>query len=110
MKMLNKAARLAYESNHEKNFLIACIGKRKDGVFVQSDNSLVKDPSPCQHAEAKVLRKTGKGATLWIARVLRNGTWAMSKPCKNCQKLIRNMNVKKVYYTISHKEYGTWNL
>lgn len=108
MKMLDKAAEIALEGNPEKNYLFGIVALRKDNVYVYSKNSLVQTPSPDGHAEARVLKKAGHGATLWVARVLRDGAWAMAKPCQICETLIKNRKVVKVYYTIGPGEYGVW--
>lgn len=36
---------------------------------------------------------------LYIYRELKNGTKAMSRPCPACSRLIRELGIKKVYYT-----------
>jgi len=109
MKLLQVAARVAEESLDGRSFLLGCVAKRKDGTLVYSYNSHSNFPLYAGHAEARVLRKAGKGATLWVARILRlNGEWAMARPCSRCQALLKNKKVKKVYYTIGPNEYGTW--
>ncbi len=110
MKMLDDAAKLAAETKHnEKHFLLGCIAERQDGVLVKSTNAEVRTPEASGHAEARSLRKAGFGATLWVARVLRDGSWAMAKPCKNCKALIKNKGVKKVYYTTGPNSWESWN-
>lgn len=109
--MLSKAAALAASSKDtEKNFFLASIALREDGVYVHSTNSTVVDrKQPSAHAEARVLRKAGYGAVLWVARIRKkDGEWAIARPCKTCQALIENKGVKKVYYTIAPGEWGTW--
>jgi len=39
------------------------------------------------------------GSTMYLSRVLRDGTSGMAKPCKNCQDLIRAVGMKRVMYT-----------
>ena len=110
MRMLIEAAKMALETKQQdKNFLLGCIALRKDGAFVRSTNSTVRVPNLNAHAESRVLRKAGHGAILWVARVLRDGSWALAKPCGGCRLLIRNRGVKKVYYTNGPNEYGVWN-
>lgn len=111
MKLLHQAAKFAAASKDDnKNFYLACIGLRRDGVLVYATNTIVAEhPTPSAHAEARVLRKTGKGAILWVARVLRDGkTWALAKPCITCTPLIENKDVERVYYTIGPNEWGVW--
>lgn len=56
------------------------------------------------HAEVAALRAWGgtnlRNATLYVARIGRDGTPMMSKPCANCQQALRDAGVKKVVYTI----------
>jgi tRNA(Arg) A34 adenosine deaminase TadA len=93
-----------------KDYLLAAVIQRKDGAIVVSANSLSHLPTPSGHAEARAIRKADVGSTLYVARVTRDGEWAMSKPCKHCQALIRNRGIKKVYYTIGPGEYGVWDV
>lgn len=37
--------------------------------------------------------------TLYVYREYKNGELAMARPCKSCEKLIRTLGIKKVYYT-----------
>jgi len=105
---LQRAAKLAAEDcQSNKNFFIGCIALRKDGAEVRSKNSMVKDPNINGHAEFKVLKKAGRGSILWV---LKDGkTWAIAKPCKRCQALIKNKGVTRVYYTIGPGEHGVWD-
>lgn len=36
---------------------------------------------------------------LYIYREHKDGSLAMSRPCKSCEQLIKNLGIKKVYYT-----------
>lgn len=108
--MLEAAAFLAANTkDRSKNFFHGCIVQRDDGAFVRSVNStFVENKTPPAHAEARALRKAGRGGILWVARVSRDGEWATSRPCPNCSALIINKGIKKVYYTIAPGEYGIW--
>lgn len=111
MRKLNWAAKIAAESKDQnKNFFLACVALREDGTYVHStNNTVIQEKTPSAHAEARVLRKAGVGAILWVARVLKDRqTWATARPCERCQALIINKGVKKVYYTIGPDEYGVW--
>lgn len=47
------------------------------------------------------------GSTVYVARVRRdNGKMAMSRPCRDCERVLRSRGVRKVFYTIGPKEYG----
>lgn len=57
------------------------------------------------HAEAVALKDAGensRGATIFVARINRNGSDLLSKPCENCQKLIEESGVKNVIFTRSN--------
>jgi tRNA(Arg) A34 adenosine deaminase TadA len=110
------AAKMALENFSYKDYSLACIAIRNDGVLVKSINGTVprtlktlkKTALPSAHAEVRVLKKAGKGAILYVARVWRNGDWALSRPCATCRAMIKNRNVKIVYYTIGPSEWGVW--
>lgn len=78
---------------------IGAVAVRKDGVIVTARNSHVFMPMHAAHAERKVMRKAGYGATVYIARVCFDGSISMAKPCPACEALLRNKRVKKVFYT-----------
>lgn len=40
-----------------------------------------------------------KKCSLYIYRELRNGQKSLARPCPSCQKLIKQLGIKKVYYT-----------
>ena len=113
---LNLAANIARDSTQpkamghsdKKQFLLGAVAIRTDGATVVSTNILTQTPHASAHAEARVLKKADQGCVLYVARVLRNGVWALSKPCCNCQKLIRSRRVARVYYTICENEFGVW--
>lgn len=108
IKLLEMAAKLALGGNQRRNFRLAAISVRADGAMTWSLNEHTITPNPKCHAEARVLQKSDWGATLYVARVIRDGTWAISRPCPRCQAAIRNKGVKKVVYTIGPGEYGIW--
>jgi deoxycytidylate deaminase len=55
------------------------------------------------HAELNacigVDRRELNGATLYVYRENKNGDIANCKPCKYCQVILREVGIKKVYYT-----------
>lgn len=106
--MIELAAKVAQSGNPDRNFRLGCVAQRKDGAIVFSTNEKTQKPNPCAHAEARVLRKAGYGATLWVARITSNGSLTMAKPCPKCQAKIRSYGVKKVIYSIAPGEFGTW--
>lgn len=110
MRLLELAAKLAAGGSQDRHYRFAALIKRNDGAIVVSHNSLTKIPEPLAHAEARVLRKADIGSTLYVARILRDNSWALAKPCSRCQALIRAKGVIRVYYTIGPDEWGTWDV
>lgn len=113
MELLNLAAEVARaqrKNRKDRTFFFGAVGVRKDGLIVQSTNLSAKEVSPPSHAEARLCKLLASGATVYVARVLADGTWAMAKPCPRCESRLRNKRVKRVYYTISDREYGVLEL
>jgi deoxycytidylate deaminase len=55
------------------------------------------------HAEEMALYKAGRRAknkTLYVVRILKNGTIGLAYPCKNCQKMIERYQIRKTYYSL----------
>jgi len=103
------AASMARSKEDGRSFLLGAIGIRSDGVMVKALNSISEVPNRRCHAEYRLASRLDYGATIYVARVkLIDQTFGMSKPCKNCQKMLASRKVKKVYYTISQNEYGIW--
>lgn len=105
---LNLAGKTATKNgkSHKKRYHLGAVAIRKDGAVVVSQNGATKQPNQEVHAEAKVLRKAGTDALLFVARVGRDGRTKMARPCPRCLTEIKNRRVKKVYYTINSQEYG----
>lgn len=43
-----------------------------------------------------------KGASIYIYRQHKNGTLAMARPCSICEKVIKELGIKKIFYTIEN--------
>lgn len=71
--------------------------------FAEADNEL----KTCLHAEIDAIRQALRqydeeelqGASIYIARVLKNGETAMAKPCNVCQKALEAYGICAVYWT-----------
>lgn len=107
IKMLNEAAKSSILKDDDRNFRVGSVAIRGDGKLVRAYNGAPKFPTPEHHSEGRLCRKLDRGATVFVARVTKDGKWNMSKPCENCMRAMRRSYVKKIYYTISHMEYGT---
>jgi deoxycytidylate deaminase len=66
----------------------------KDGDIIDSSSI---------HAEVAAIRKLPRnileGATIYVARLLANGSNGLSKPCSGCMMRIKKSGIKKVVYT-----------
>jgi len=61
---------------------------------------------PPSHAEARVTRKLDGGSVVFVARVLRDGGFALAHPCKHCLRVMRSRGVAKVFYSIDNDTFG----
>lgn len=102
------AAKTASSKNNERAFILGAIGLRgSDKVLVKSLNAPTTMPDRTAHAEARLCKKLDYNSTVYVARVrLCDGTPAIARPCQSCMKTLISKKVKRVYYTISEKEYG----
>jgi deoxycytidylate deaminase len=66
------------------------------------------------HAELGAIigmdRHITDGATLYVARVGREGDYKLSKPCSMCHQALKHVGVKRVVYTINNKIAGSYKL
>ena len=44
-------------------------------------------------------RELVSGSTMYIYRETKDGTLALSKPCKTCMKFLKDIGIRKIYYT-----------
>ena len=62
---------------------------------------------PFLHAEQHCIIRAGvencEGLDLYVARVLKNNTLALSKPCSVCSELIKEVGIKNIYYSTNTK-------
>lgn len=101
-----------------RDFLLGCVGRRRDGAIVHSNNGAYRSEMPfvtnsyqlpTVHAEGRVLRKLDSGGEIYVARLSKKtGMFAMARPCGMCQVLIQSKKCKKVYYSINATQYGVW--
>lgn len=92
----------------DKKVSFGAVAIRKDGTLVTSKNGSTPNYACLgSHAEIRLARKLDKGTnTVYVARVLKNGTPNLAKPCHKCENVLRSKRIKKVYYTIGPNEYG----
>lgn len=99
------AAKLSTKRKDRRYFHLGAVGVRSDGVMVKSANGSTMEPHPECHAETRLSKKLDVGSIVYVARVTKNGEFALAKPCKNCQRTMRARGVKEVYYTTTNKTF-----
>lgn len=45
-------------------------------------------------------------STIYVARIRKDGTFAMAKPCELCDELLSRFKVKRVFYTVDETTFG----
>ena len=65
-----------------------------------------EDAKHSVHAELKCLKPLMEDksidfsrVSLYVYREFKNGDLALARPCKSCEKLIKSLGIKKIYYT-----------
>lgn len=76
-----------------QEYRLAAIGIRSDGATVVATNKAVRIPggfprSRSTHAEVRLCRKLDAGSIVFVARVLKDGSWADAEPCRGCMQLL----------------------
>ena len=89
----------SYTRTHplQKHFAIA-VGMSEEKTFL--------------HAElSAVLRSRDKEIhTIYVARVLKDDTISLAKPCKACSQMLKSFGIQKVVYTITKECYVEQNV
>lgn len=106
--MLRLAAEVAKHCRSKKTYRVGAVAVRnRDNVIVKAFNGMTIAPCGSAHAEARVLRKAGLEATLYVARVTRkDGTLVLARPCDKCFQLLKGYRIKRCVYSISENSYG----
>lgn len=93
-----------------KNFKVGAVLYNSSGILATGINSYRTSPRliryylyPHYHAEALAILRAGfrlcKGASLVVARIRKDGSLGLSKPCGECQKLIKLTGIRSVLYS-----------
>jgi deoxycytidylate deaminase len=100
------AAKLTFSKKDERSFFLGAVGIRSDGKIVTAINGSSKIPTRQAHCEYRLCTKLDVGSVVYLVRMRRDGLLGNSKPCHNCQKVLKTTGVKRVYYSIGPSEYG----
>ncbi len=109
-KYLELAAKVSRLKDDSRTYFHGAVGLRRDGVLVAASNGNPRAPEPKHHCEYRLLRKLGKGGTVFLVRTLQDGTWADTTPCSHCQNALKARGVKKVYFTSSPGVHHCWKV
>ncbi len=102
------AEKISIRSSHKQHFIGACIVK-KNRIISLGYNQLKTHPkSPSKfkslHAETHALLgiplEQLRGASIYVFRKTRNNTLGNSKPCRDCESLLRAVGIKNVFYCL----------
>lgn len=107
-----RAGKLTAAQKRGRAFLIGAVAVRYDGAIVSAINSASEIPNRLLHAEYRLAKKLDVGSTVYVARVrLLDGEFGLSRPCWDCEKILKSKGVRKIFYTIDHEGgYGVMNL
>ena len=106
-KYFELAAEEAVKNQHDgRHYLLGCVAVRGDGCIVRASNGPTPVPMRAMHAEYRVTKKINYDAVVYVARVLRDGSYGTAMPCASCMKALKMKRVKKVYFTISNNDFG----
>ena len=89
------------------NYFLSAVALRPDGLLVSSFNVTIPNQrTPRGHAEYRLHSKLTADSIVYVARVKADGSIGLAKPCDDCENVLRQRRVARVYYTISDDEYG----
>jgi len=101
----NREIRTSHIAFLIKSSIIQKIGINKKRTHPATKSHPYHEGNVGIHAELDCLLKMDKedlsGYSMLVIRVDNNGKLNMSKPCKGCQSLLQQFNVKEVWYSDS---------
>lgn len=102
-KRLRSLKELAY-----KEAIKGVNNRHKHGAVVMAGNRILakacNNSDNKSHAEVRAIKRIPHeskhlATSLIVVRATKSKKFGLSKPCKNCQKAIREANIKVVYYS-----------
>lgn len=94
----------------DQKWKLGAAGLRSDGVLVVSFNGNPKEPEWTAHAESRLCKKLTPNSVIAVVRVGQQGEWCLSRPCPSCQRCLKRVGVKRVYFSIAPNVYGVMDL
>jgi len=113
-RLIQLAIKVAEKSQHQFRLgVVVALGSRimalginKYRTHPRQMNWRTNDFANSVHAELDAILSCPyiEGATIYVARILRNGDVSMAKPCKICQKIIKSAGIKRVVYQNGYRD------
>jgi tRNA(Arg) A34 adenosine deaminase TadA len=115
--LLEKCCKLAEEEGYGKYRIGAIITDSKGSILSKGTNSYIKT-HPLQafwaaevgearrvfrHAEIHAISRIPKDSrpyAIYIGRINRDGTSAIARPCRICERAIKESGIREVHYTL----------
>ena len=102
MAIARQAEKLARKNKTSSHFRLGAVISQGARVFSRGTNQTKpKGIIPCSvHAEEAALRRLPilDGGDIYVARVLADDSLAISRPCDNCMKLIREKHLDTIHF------------
>lgn len=104
---LRRALRLAETGTcNQRHGAIIVKGGRVLSVGINTQRNTPADSIPYEdvavHAEEAALRAIGgqaRGAKIYVARKMKDGSSGLSRPCDRCYRAIKDAGIKEIIYT-----------
>jgi len=73
--------------------LMLKFSKNKSRIFLHAETDAIK--TAIKYLKENEMKKS----SLYVCRVLKNGAWAISKPCEGCMNMIENFEINRIVYS-----------
>lgn len=84
--------------SYKKNTLVV-----KFNEFKTHPKTLLFSKWPFLHSESRAILSLGldncENTNLYVVRIMKNKHLGLSKPCPSCQRLIKHVGIRKVFYS-----------
>lgn len=106
-KFFNIAKKLSYKSDYYAHRLGAVIVRGNEIIGVGFNKKKTHPLSQTRfnniHAELSAIINCGeedlRGCSIYVYRETKHGTPAMARPCDQCMKLLKQVNISKICYS-----------
>lgn len=107
IKFFKLASQISKKSNHPKHKIGGILVKKKRVISIgfnkYKTHSKSNHPYKNIHCELDCILGIDlnilNGSSIYLYRETKDGRPALSKPCKWCEQLLKNVGISRVYYT-----------